>query len=169
MKKNCRGFTLLELLIVIAIIGILVSIILISTNTAREKARIAKAKADCRAIYNAIIMLESDTEQWPGHKEAWEVEIGIPNNEICDDGCIIKFSDPEAGLAADDLSPNEYPGWNGPYISASQLVDPWGSEYFFDTDYVGAEGLAVVIGSYGPNGAGLNLYDSDNVYYLISK
>jgi hypothetical protein len=51
--------------------------------------------------------------------------------------------------------------------------DPWGHPYFFDTDYdidpTAAVQNAVVIGSYGPNGRGLNLYDSDDIYKILKK
>ena len=50
MKK---GFTLLEVLIVIAIIGILVSIGLASYSTAQSKSRDARRRGDLKAMQNA--------------------------------------------------------------------------------------------------------------------
>ncbi|MCL4364170.1 type II secretion system GspH family protein [Patescibacteria group bacterium] len=52
--KNRIGFTLLELLVVIGIIGLLVSVGISSFSTAQKKARDAKRKSDLKAIQSAL-------------------------------------------------------------------------------------------------------------------
>jgi len=178
-KKNKKGFTLIELLVVIAIMGILAGTVLVSLGNTRDRAKITKAKAEVKQFYNAIIMLENDTGQWPGHQQpniiCTDLPGGCPNdNELCDDGCPYKLSDGVGGLVSDDSS-NPYFQWRGTYLRPGDLIDPWGNEYFFDTDYdldpaSGDQGqYGVVIGSYGPNGAGRDEYDSDDVFYIIKE
>ena len=56
MFKKKRGFTLIEFLVVIAIIGILATIVLVSLNTARAKARDARRSSDMHQMALAMEM-----------------------------------------------------------------------------------------------------------------
>lgn len=62
MKK---GFTLIELIVVIAIIGVLSAIVAPSAFKAIEKAKVAKIEADFKALRAVVMSFYSDTGVWP--------------------------------------------------------------------------------------------------------
>ena len=173
MRKNFQpGFTLIELLVVIAILGILSSIITTSVNSARGKAKIARAQMDLSQIKSAITMLANDTDKWPGREAAAGTPSPQPVDTVrCTGGGtneVQNLNDAQTGLTVTHAS---YPGWNGPYMTTVRL-DPWGHNYFFDTDYdhapTGDNIQSAALGSYGPNGVGNNLYDSDDIIIKLA-
>ena len=65
LKKKSKGFTLVELLIVIIIIGILAGMMMLSTGGATAKAEATKILAEMRNIKAAAIMYYADNGEWP--------------------------------------------------------------------------------------------------------
>ena len=105
--------------------------------------------------------MEMDTGEWPGHQTPYSVCGACGSNEVED------ITVASAGLTANDpITP--YSGWRGPYINAN-IIDPWGHPYFLDTDYTVAGENAVALGSYGPDGIGLNLYNSDDIILILAQ
>lgn len=145
-RLQSRGFTLIELLVVIAIIGLLSSIVFASVNSARGKAKIAKAQADLKQIELAIALLYDSTGLHPGRQTITP----------CVQDAEVFLNQPGAGIESTD---GGFPGWNGPYMSKVPL-DPWGINYYYDPDYLcgpttlgcnGSSQTVRVIQSFGPD------------------
>ena len=71
LNKNARGFTLIELLVVISIIGLLASIVLVSVNSARVKARDARRMSDLKQLQLALEMYYDSNNAYPSTGGSW--------------------------------------------------------------------------------------------------
>ena len=156
-KKNHQaGFTLIELMITIAIIGILAAIAIPNFIAYREKSKIARAESELKGLEVAIMDLALDTNMWPTGNAAGDSSAG---NEIWD------LSEAGAGLVANG---GGWDGWIGPYLTEIP-IDPWGNNFFMDEDYE-IDGVDyTVIGSFGPNKVGPNVYDDDDIIIILEE
>jgi len=91
MKTNHPGFTLIEILIVVAIIGILAAIAVPNFNNALIKAKVTRVKADMTSIATAIDMYGIDYKGFP-----------VPGDAM---GVTINLSSPNTPWTATKLSP----------------------------------------------------------------
>lgn len=97
-----RGFTLIELMLVVIIIGALVAMVMPRLSGRSEQARTAAAKADVSAnIATGLKLYELDNGNFPSTQE---------------------------GLQALLVKPASANNWNGPYLE-KKPIDPWGREY----------------------------------------
>lgn len=105
--KRINGFTLIELMLVVVIIGVLASMVMPKLVGKSEQARQAVAQADIEAnIASALELYEIDNGSFPGSEQ----------------GLSALRSKPSA-----DPSPKN---WNGPYIK-KEAKDPWGNSYVY--------------------------------------
>ncbi|NQV04817.1 MAG: type II secretion system major pseudopilin GspG [Candidatus Omnitrophica bacterium] len=98
---NKKGFTLIELMLVVIIIGVLVSMVVPRLVGRSEEARVAAAKADIDAnISVALDLYELDNGRYPDSLDGLRTKPGIAVN------------------------------WKGPYLKKSPK-DPWGNAYAY--------------------------------------
>ena len=160
----------MEILIVIAIIGILASVIMPSVNKARDKALVAAAVVEIDALKTVFAQLYGDTGYYPNGSTSF-CRSTLPNDNEVD------LSSDDAGLLVNGIG---WDGWDGPYMT--DVEDPYGNPYYLDEDYEcmtateGCRGVndvgndSSVIVSCGPNGAidtGSCAYDEDNIVYRL--
>lgn len=79
-NRNARGgFTLIEVLLVVAILGILATIVAVNMSGKTEKAQISAARASIGAVCTAIDLYEVDTGRFPPGLQALVSSDGSPN------------------------------------------------------------------------------------------
>lgn len=122
------GFTLIEIMVVLVILGLLASLLGPQILGRVDDARITKAKNDIGAIETALKMYKLDTGVYPTTEQGLNALIEMPET---------------------DPVPT---GWKtGGYIEATSIKDPWNNDYIYrsptdneDRDYeiisLGADG-----------------------------
>jgi general secretion pathway protein G len=107
----CRGFTLIELMIVVVILGILATTIMPKLLSKPDKARVQKAKFEIRQIQTALENFKIDSGRFPTTSEGLQALVTNPGG--------LPDYDPDAYLPKVPLDPwkNSYvyisPGLNG--------------------------------------------------------
>jgi general secretion pathway protein G len=122
MKKN-KGFTLIELMVVLVILGIIMGLVVPNVVGRGDEARVTAAQTDIKTISQALEMYRLHNSHYPSTDQGLEALVSKPSG------------DPEPK------------NWRGPYLSQTP-VDPWQFEY----GYINENGSPEVI-SYGADGS----------------
>jgi general secretion pathway protein G len=80
VRKPC-GFTLIELMIVVVILGLLATIIMPKILDRPEQARRVKAKADIRSVQSMLALFKTDSGRFPTTSEGLQALVTNPGVE----------------------------------------------------------------------------------------
>ncbi|HVY17112.1 MAG TPA: type II secretion system major pseudopilin GspG [Rhodopila sp.] len=103
-RPNERGFTLLEILVVIAILGLLIGLVAPAALRQLGGARISVAKQSIERIGTVLDMYKLDVGTYPSTEQGLQALVERPT-----------------GVSA----------WNGPYMKGGVPVDPWNKPYTY--------------------------------------
>lgn len=103
-RHQQSGFTLLELLVVLVVLGLLAGIVAPKyfAQLGRSEAKVAKAQIE--GLGKAL--------------DLYRLELG-------------HYPNAEQGLAALNIAPSDEPRWTGPYLQKKIPQDPWGRNYIY--------------------------------------
>ncbi len=124
--RKSRGFTLIEIMVVVVIIGLLAAVIVPNVVNKVDEARVTRARADIAAIESALTIFRLDNSKYPTT---------------------------EQGLVALTTQPSDpsIRNWRpGGYLTKKVGKDPWGNEYQYV--YPGTHGGEYDLFSLGADG-----------------
>lgn len=103
-RAVAAGFTLLELLVVLVILGLLVGYVAPKYFSQLGKSEVKTARAQINALEKALDQYRLDVGHYPTA---------------------------EQGLTALNTRPSSEPRWGGPYLQKAVPNDPWGRPYLY--------------------------------------
>lgn len=117
------GFTLIEMLVVITIIGLIMGLVGPRVLNYLAESKVKTAKIQIESLSSAVDLYYLDNGHYPGSGDGLEALVRRPASD---------------------------PGWNGPYLKTTQTpADPWGHPYVYKSP---GDHAPYDIASFGPSG-----------------
>ena len=126
MNKTMSGFTLIEILIVVVILGILGAVVVPNILSRPDTARVQAAQTDLRALSQTLEIYRLDNFQYPSSEQALESLVDRPSG----------FPEPK--------------NWNPEGYLKKLPTDPWGSPYLYEK--TGSSYSLISLGADGQEG-----------------
>jgi general secretion pathway protein G len=122
-SRHEDGFTLMEMLVVLVIIGLIAAVAIPQVMKLLGNAKAKAAHIQIQTLSNSLNYFQLDVGRFPTDQE---------------------------GLAALETAPANTPEWSGPYVrNDKQLIDPWGHPFAYKT---GTDGKPYLLKSLGADG-----------------
>jgi len=128
MQNRQSGFSLIEIMVVVIIIGLLVAIVAPNVSDSADKSRIQKAKADFKNIQTALQLYKLDNFNYPTTEQGLEALVTKPSQAPV---------------------PRSYK--KSGYIEQLQQ-DPWGRPYLYESPAEGHDYNIYTLGADGVSG-----------------
>lgn len=129
--RDRSGFTLIEIMLVVIIIGVLVAMVVPNITGRSEQARMTAAQTDIEAnLSTALDLYFMDNSRYPTTEQGLAMLVERPSSDV------------------------DLPKWKGPYLKKKRVPrDPWGRDYVYkspgeqnkdtyDLSSLGADGVA---------------------------
>jgi general secretion pathway protein G len=123
--RSLRGFTLLEMLVVLVIIGLLVGLVGPRLFGRVETSKVQAAEAQVKLLRGAVETYRLDVGSLPAGNEGLDALAKAPNDSVRQ-------------------------RWKGPYLDDAIPLDPWGNKYQYAVP--GADGRPYALYSLGADG-----------------
>ena len=124
-EKSKKGFTMVELMAMLIIIGLLAGLVVVKVAGKIDEARVTTTKANLKMLHNAVNQFKMDTGRYPTEDEGLTVLVEEPTD-------VIRYEP-------------------GGYLETTEVpLDAWGNEFYYET--YPESGKAFVIKSFGADG-----------------
>ena len=130
-RRTRQGFTLMEMLVVLAILVLLAGMVLPKVLGSSKKANIQAAEVQIRGLKAALDRYALDTNVYPTTEQGLQALVAQPEGSE------------ESAIR----------GWDGSYLDSDELPkDPWGNAYQYESPPTHGTGDTPDIWSFGPDG-----------------